>query len=237
MKKAFFLTVALLLLAASVLAAQEPTTSWPFKFNDFQSGAVMTRGQQVISSYENLFNINLATGGVNYVDGGTIMEADMRQVSMAQIADLVYVNIGGKMHELLFEGEKGLVVRLESVDVEKMNKTDIGYGVSSSTASSRKTSLDLLGFGNWEGIHLTGQTYTQARMKQGNGDPIPLRSDLYLVVDGVRIEARKAAVMNLPYIDKQAAKSFFKAHKVKWNNAETLQPLVEFIYDQKHREQ
>jgi len=236
MKRMLIFSLAILLTALS-LSAQEPTTNWPFKFNDFQSGAIRTLDGSLITSYENLFNINLASGGVNYVNEGTIMEADMRRVTSAQIANLVYINVGGKMHEVLFEQEKGLVVRLESIDVEKMNKTDIGYGVSSSTASTNKTSLDLLGFGDWEGIHLTGQTYTQARVKQGSGEPLPLRSDLYLVVDGIRIDATKTAVMNQPFVDKAEAKAFFKVNKIKWGKAETLPAVVGFIYDQKHRAQ
>ena len=236
MNKPFFLSLALLLTGFS-LGAQDPTTTWPFKFNDFQSGVIRTLDGSLISSFENLFNVNLASGGVNYVNEGTIMEADMARVTSAQIANRVFINVGGKMHEVLSETEKGLVVLLETVDYEKMSKTDIGYGVSSSTASTNRTSLDLLGFGDWEGIHLTGQTYTQARMKQGSGDPIPLRSDLYLVVDGIRIDAVKSAVMDQPYVNKAEAKAFFKAHKIKWNKAETLPAVVEFLYDQKHREQ
>lgn len=238
MKKIF--SLAALLLAASLsLAAQEPTTMWPYLFPDFQDGAILTRDGSVLSTYDNLFNLNLANGKVHYVSADTIMEADMKQVYTARIRDIVFINVGGRMYEVMSETDKGLVVKLTVVDFEQMQKTDIGYGVSSATASHSRTSLDLMGgnFAASEAINLSGKTYYNAKLEQGNGDPLPLRSELFLVVDGVRIEASKSAVTELASVDKAEAKAFFKANRIKWNKVESLQQVADFVYDQKHREQ
>ena len=212
----------------------EPTTSWPYRYADFTDGVVMTREGALMSSGINMFNLTLAGNKIHYVQNGTIMEADMLRIYSARIGQDIFVNIGGRMYLVLDESDHGMVVKLEEPDLEQMSKTDIGFGISSATASSNTTSLDLLGFGNWEGVHLSGQTYTQARGKIGNGTPFPIRSSLYIVVDGRRIDADKKSVMKYPGVDAAAAKAFFKAHKIKWNKVESLMEVVDFVYGQLH---
>lgn len=214
----------------------EPTTTWPYRYADFKDGAVMTREGTLMTSGVSMFNLNLANGRVHYVQDNVIMEADMSRIYSARIGTDVFINIGGRMYLVLNESDQGLVVALEAPDIDQMSRTDIGFGISSATASKTTTSLELLGIGNsYDGIYLTGQTYTQARIEKGKGDPLPIRQTLYLVVDGFRIDADKKSVTRYPGVDAAAAKDFFKSHKIKWSKPESLAQVVDFVYGQLHQ--
>ena len=156
------------------------------------------------------------------------MQANMTQVFTALVKESdVYVNIGGKMYLVVVETDDGSILKRTTVDVDELSKVDIGYGVSSSTASRTNTSLAGLGMETLDGVNMVNMTITSAEQQKNSGKILPLKETLYLFVSGKLIPANKREIQQL--VDKDSAKAFFKANKIKWNKAESLLPLLPFL--------
>lgn len=240
MKKTLVCALAALLGSAVCAFGQkeyEPMNSWPYQYRDFAVGVIRMTNGEVVDEYIGL-NICLVDGSLHYRVKDQIMQADMAKVFTVRIGDDAFVNIGKRMHKILWESEKGAVVELTSIDLDQMNKSSIGYGISSATASTQKTSLDLMGggMGAWGNIGLSGKTYSTAFELRDNGEVIPIRADNYLLVQGIRIDPDKKSVMNVPGVDAEEAKAFFKTHKIKWKKVDSLAEVVGFIFDQKNKQ-
>ncbi len=231
MKKIFF---ALFVWVSCIFAAKaqdtyEPMDTWPYKYEHFQAGNIRTT-KGTLFEYKAL-NVNLADGKLHYIENDKIMQADMGRVFTALIGDMdVYVNAGGKMYQVLGENEYGSVLKLTSVDMDELNKVDIGYGVSSSTASRTNTTLAGLGMENLNGVNMVSMTLANAENRKHTGMVLPLKERFFLNIDGKLIPANKREVMDV--VDKKAAKDFFKANKIKWNKPESLVLLLPFLKEQ-----
>ena len=110
-----------------------------------------------------------------------------------------------------------------------MAKTDIGYGISSATASSQNVT-SLLGE---SATLLVNMDITQALSKRVAGKVFPTMETLYLKINSDILPATKKDVLYLSFVDKSAADAFFKANKIKWKNEESLLKVVDFIHDLK----
>ncbi len=207
----------------------EPMDSWPYMYEQFESGKVRTTNGALLT-YASL-NICIADGKLHYIEAGKIMQANMSQIFTALLGENdVYVNAGGKMYRVIVETDEGSILELTSVDVDELSKVDIGYGVSSSTASRTNTSLAGLGMETLDGVNMVNMTITNAEQKKNSGNVLPLKKTLYLYVSGKVIPANKREIQQL--VDKDTAKAFFKANKIKWNKAESLLPLLPFLKEQ-----
>lgn len=204
----------------------EPRTTWPYLFEKFQTADFVTVSNRGMASKD--VNISIADGKLHYLDNGVIMAADLTTVAEARVGDDRYVNVWGRMMKVVAAGEHGIVVRETVADLDKMAKTDIGYGISSATASSQSLS-SLLGDGSAD---MVNTDVTSALAKRGEGEVIPLRENLYLKVGNDVVPATKKDVVDLPAVSKEDAQAFFKTRKVKWNDPSSLVWVVEFIYEQ-----
>ena len=207
----------------------EPMDTWPYMYERFEAGNVRTT-QGTLFQYAAL-NISIADGKLHYIENGKIMQADMGHVFTVLVGDRdVYVNAGGKMYQVLVENEDGSVLKLTSVDIDELNKVDIGYGVSSSTASRTNTSLAGLGMETLDGVNMVNMTITSAEGRKNTGKVLPLKEKLYLNIGGRLIPANKREIQQV--VDKNAAKAFFKANKIKWGKPESLALLLPFLKEQ-----
>lgn len=207
----------------------EPMDSWPYLYYNFENGRVRT-AKGALLDYRSL-NVNVVDGSLHFIQAGTIMKADMTQVYTALVGENdVYVNAGGKMYKILLETEHGYVLCGTSVDMDELNKVDIGYGVSSSTASRTNTTLVGLGIDNISGVNMSNMTLTRAEQQRNMGRLLPLIKTNYLLVNGKLIPANKRDIEQ--YVDKKVAKAFFKENKINWKKPETMVPLLVFLEEQ-----
>lgn len=225
MKK--ILSILFLLLAAGVLYAQDfdPKDSWAYIYEDFNEGTVMTRkGETLLQSR---MNVSVVNGRLHYIRDGKIMEADMLQVYTVKIKKDEYLNVSGKLLRILSQSEHAAVLQSTEVDMDQLSKAEIGYGISSATASTQGMSVAAL-----QGIVTGTQSnldYVVASQNKGSGERLPIRIVKYLFTKGVLVEARKREVVKLPSVDKKAAEAFFKENKIKWNKVEDLQKVADYI--------
>lgn len=243
MRRWLFQTVSLLFLCIAAQAQSvdayndnlpyEPTDTWPYLYAHFENGAVRTT-KGALLSYTTL-NICIGDGKLHYVQGDKIMQADMSNVFTARVGEEdVFVNIGGKMYKVLFESEEGFIVSLTSVDYDELKKVDIGYGVSSSTASMTNTNLAGLGIDSISGVNMMNMTLNRAEQQKNSGKVLPTKVDNYFYVGGKFILADKREVQDL--VGKESMKAFLKENKVKWSKPETLVPVVAFLSEQLNKQ-
>lgn len=224
MKKNRLMAVAALLFAGIQFCfAQkyEPTDVWPYLYNDFQNGMIRTHGGELMQPP--MMNITL-DGKIHYIkaDSEKILAADMKDVYTARIGNDIYLNANGKMMKVVAENDNGAVLSDTSVDTDEMGKTDIGYGISSSTASTTK----LTDLGGGSIVDLPLSTLMERRKE---ASVLPLEHKNYLWVNVRLIPASKRGVSEDPNIDKDAFKSFLKEHKINWHDPASLLTVVDFI--------
>ncbi len=229
MRKKRLLTFAVMLLAGLQLCfAQkfEPTRTWPYLYRDFQNGLIITNTEDEQISAA----VNITLGGrVHYINekDQKVMEADILRVASVRIADDVYANVGGRMMRLIAVGDDGIVACETALNADELNKSDIGYGISSATASTM----------NVNSLASAGSTFVDMPLnsimaERDAGEKLPVKQTNYFRVGINVIPATKAAVMNCGLVDKDTAKAFFKSNKIKWNDPKSLRDVVNFLSGQ-----
>lgn len=219
--------VGILLFSGISAGAQrfEPKDTWPFVYENFTDGALYSStGEKLLSAK---MNVSILNQKLYYLKGETIMEADMVRLYAAKIssgpAEDLYVNVGAKMYRVLAESDGGAALQADILDVERYNKASIGYGVTSYTASTQNVSG--LAMESSAGVNIN----TAMASKEG-GEPLPVLEKKYILYGRGRIvPALKREVMDIPDLDKQAAKVFFKENKIKWNQAASLTQVADFL--------
>lgn len=201
----------------------EPRDTWPFVYENFTDGSLYSSTGDVLLSAR--MNVSVLNQKLYYLKGETIMEADMVRLYAAKIgpAEDLYVNVGAKMYRVLAESEGGAALQADILDVERYNKASIGYGVTSYTASTQNVSG--LAMESSAGVNIN----TAMASREG-GEPLPILEKKYILYGQGRIvPALKREVMDIPDLDKQAAKEFFKENKIKWNQAASLTQVADFL--------
>jgi hypothetical protein len=201
--------------------AFKPKDSWPFLYEDFTEGVVCSdSGDDILTGK---INVSVLNQKLYYIKGENIMEADMVKVFSVKAGEDIFVNVAGKLYKVLAESKGGAAVQARYLDVEQMNKANIGYGVSSSVASTQ----------NVAGLALdsnAGTNINKALESKEGGAEIPLAEKTYILFCRNRIvPALKREVMDVPGLDKNQAKAFFKEHKIKWSQPESLTEVADFL--------
>lgn len=227
--KAIFRTLFLAALAAFCCAgayAQDsyyrPTDKWPYIYEEFTEGTVNLTLNQY---YEGQLNICIDNGTIHYIDeNGVIMESIMGDVVSAVIGAKKYVNVNGKMMEVLFENENGYVVKARSVS-QAAQGVDIGFGIVSDTVAAQGVDMaTTIGFGGTF-IH---SRIAEVQREREYGTPLNVDEQYYLkTVSGLCIKATKNDFTD--FLGKEKASAFLKSAKVKWNSPSTLLQVVDFL--------
>ena len=205
--------------AISAVQAQEPTTTWPYIFNDFQSSTIyLTTGGKM----EYTANIHLGNSTLHYIDGNDVKESKSKDILLVSIADRKFMSVNGKLMEIVAEQDGGFVAKLRVIDFTRLNETGGAYGASSNTLSTKAlTSI--------EGIGSVTNHALQVANKE-NGKELPLKSEYYIVAAGSVYPADKSLFLDLvPADKKQSVKEFVKKNKIRWSKPEDLIKLIDIL--------
>ncbi len=223
MKKILLLLVSLFAGAWTAFCQYVPTSSWPYMYDEFQDGSLIWNGGKEKGGK---YNINLADKKLHFIEGAYIKVASMADVLTVRIGQDVYQNAAGEMLKVLSMSEKSLVLEAQDIDYAALNETGGAYGSSSTTIGT--TALSSL-----EGIGGTNSSsninHMELKMNKENGKALSLISKKYLFVKGQKIKAAKKDFLDVPGLDKDAAKAFLKENKIKWNNVADLQKVADFL--------
>lgn len=199
--------------------AQQPTTTWPYIYNQFTDAVVYLKagGKQEYKA-----NIHLQKSRLHYIDGENILESKMGDVLLVEMGGKRYMNINNSLMEIVRESEKGFIAKESKPDFTKMNETGGAYGSSSNTTSTRAlTSIEGLG-------SVSNHILQQANKESGK--PLVLKHEYYIVSKGSIYPARKNVFEDLLPLDKKSNfKTFLKENKIKWQNPDDLLKIVEYL--------
>lgn len=221
MKRAFISFLAGMASVLCLAQDYEPTTTWPYLYDDFSEGML-----HIDASHDKpgLYNIHLLKGRLHFIDGNMIREANPADVYSVLIGSDIYCNVGGVMMKVLAKSDGGFVALASEVDMTRLNSSDGAYGSSSNTAATRNlSSLDAISAGGAAVNHMN------LKNAKGDGKSLPVLEKIYLVYDGNVVFASKRDVMELEGVDRKALSFFLKENRIKWKDPQSLIRLVDFI--------
>lgn len=226
MKRIFTFLSALVILASGLCSAQnlpyKPTDVWPYEYDSFTEGRLYRTGN--LNDVVGKFNVCIANGQVHYLDEkDIILEADSREIRAVEVGEDMYINCFGKMYKVVGRSDYGYIVKLRAIDNSQQG-VDIGFGITSSTVAAQSVDLtSAVGLST----ALVHSNVAKVALEKENGTPLNLTEDLFFKVGDQLIPASKQDLIEAT--SKDAVNAFLKAHKVKWNQPETLVPLIDFI--------
>ncbi len=215
----FLFIVLLMVPVLSYVAAQEPTTTWPYIFKDFTEATVyMSKGGKI----EYKANVHLAKSTLHYIADDMINEVRGRDILLVDFGGRKFMNVNNSLMEVVEEVEGGFIAMLREINFTELNETGGAYGSSSATTSTKALS-SLEGIGS-----IT--THMLQQDNKNSGKVLPLQSSYYIVTEGRVYPANKSMIEDFLPVDKKAAfKAFVKQNKIKWNNPQSLIKLVEVL--------
>lgn len=218
--KKVILTIAAIV-AVTCAFAQEYSTAWPYLYNDFTAGEVVTvKGAKL----QYPMNIHILHGRLHFIEDGLIKEAATKDVLLIKIGQDEYLGVDQDVMKIAARAEKGLVMAHLLGDFESLNEAGGAYGSSTTSSATRKlTSIEVQGKVN--------QNHMELREGRHDGQLVDLTTTYYLVIPGKdKIPANKKDVEKAIGPDrKDEFKAWLKANKIKWNKPESLAKVVDFI--------
>ncbi len=204
----------------------KPRETWPFLYESFQPG--VSRSLDGTLTTDILFNVAVQDGALMFVgEDEMIMRADMSRIYTARIGDDTFVNVMGCLYKVLSEvGGCALVLGTE-INVDELNKVNIGYGISSSTASAQGL-VNILG-GRFD---VGGVSFAQSEQNKLSGKELPVKETFYFRIGMQLVPANRSEVLKTPGVDKKAANAFFKQEKIKWRDPASLEKVLAFLDEQ-----
>ncbi len=211
-----------LLLSTFVVNAQgyEPTTKWPYLYNDFNKGTVYFADNSKTTAS---VNIHLMGSLLHYEKDGLIYHIDNQKLTGVEIGDDKFVPLDGKLVKIIAKMGNNYLAKLTTGDFDALMTSSGAYGMSSTSSSVNKlNSIDIGGISNLN--------YRLMVDEKQEGRILPLKVSYLLFVDGKTIPAVKAEIEKQLSGDQKAEfKTFIKDNKIKFNKEESLMELLRFF--------
>lgn len=227
--KVLALAVLMLALPLAVSAKKHvPTDKWPFVNRDFAPGeAILHNGQRVIVEKA---NISVADGKLYFIDNDSLkVSSDF--VIAARVGSDDYVYADSRLMKVLRKTEHGVVLYDACVDIEALNRSDVGYGFKSSVSSTEKRTMYEMGSGAVMSLRMEHRPIGDLELAKDQGEELPLRETKYVYVYGrAAVRAVKPEIREIPGLDKKHLNDFWKKNKVKYSDDDSLAALVEFLW-------
>ena len=204
------------------LRAGEPTTMWPYLFDDFMEASIYSKSG---NKGEAKVNIHLLRNDLHYLNGSQIYCPDnQNDVGRVVFADSTeFVRCENFFIEVLGETPQAILGRRTTGDFDRLLQGTGAYGTSSSTSAvDNLSSLQLGGIANLN--------YDMIRVERENGQTLPVSTRLCFIVGGEIVNANKKTVSKLlPESNRKEFNVFLKANKIKWSKVDHLQKVLEYI--------
>lgn len=218
--KKLILTLSCLLWVVAALSAQEPTTTYPYMYQQFTDGTVVLDGGK---EEARKLNIHLRADKLHYADGGIIKEAFLKDVNAVKIGNDVFVPVYGSMMKVVAKNDNGMVVVEILGDFEASREATGAYGTSSTSSATMKlTSVQTDAQVN--------QNYMNILNEKDHGVPLRTVSTYYIFTQKLKVKAAEKDVREALSADKADGwKTFLKTHKIKWKNPQSVLSVVDYL--------
>ena len=208
------------LLAGMAAAAQTPSTTWPYLYDNFTPGVIYMDGG---AKSEVLMNVQVRHDRLHFIDKDIIKEANLANVIAVTIGKDNYIPVSGELRKIVAQNENGVVAVSLLGDFAALQETGGGYGASSESASTRKlSSVEVDGQVN--------QNHMLILKEKENGADLNMLTTYYIIKGGSCIKATRKDVEDaLSDSAKAGWKAWLKANKIKWKDPESLLKVVDYI--------
>lgn len=212
------------LLAGIAAAAQTPSSTWPYLYDNFTPGVIYMDGG---AKSEVLMNVQVRHDKLHFIDKDIIKEANLSNVIAVTIGKDNYIPFNGEMRKIVAQNDNGVVAVSLLGDFAALQETGGGYGASSESASTRKlSSVEVDGQVN--------QNHMLILQEKENGADLNIITTYYIIKGGSCIKAtRKDIEASLSDAAKANWKTWLKTNKIKWKDPESLLKVVDFLSDNK----
>lgn len=215
--------IVMLILSLGCMSAQnhKPTTTWPYLYADFQPGELKKiTGAPIEGSY----NIHIHLGTLHFIEDGFIREVSSSEIFSVKIGMDYYASVGGTMMKVLARSDNGFIAQETLADIAALNSTGGAYGSSSNSISTQALS-SLEGIGGSR----SNMNHMELKNSKDEGQVLPVKDKLYLVMDHAVVFAAKKDVTELYGVDKKAVNAFIKENQIKWKDPQSLIVLLDYL--------
>lgn len=222
MKK--FLTIAAALLCTAAFA-QNPSTTWPYLYDNFTLGTIYLVGG---SKSDVQMNVHVRRDKLHFIDKELVKEADLSGVNLITIGPDKFIPVDGEVRKIVAESANGYVLASITGDFAAVQETGGAYGASSAASATRK--LSSMDFDTQ-----VGQNHIILLKNKTDGTELRLITNYYLFfADGSCVKATRKDIEDyLPEASASAWKSWLKSAKPKWKSPQSLVSVLDFLATQK----
>lgn len=198
----------------SMAQKYEPTTSWPFLYEDFKEGKVYFEDLSKTKTQQ--LNIHLQNFTLFHQDGEDLLQSDIKGVTKITIGEDDFIFVNGELMQLIDGSMEAALVKSVKGDYKSLVKPAHGaYGLTNEVAATQ----ELSSIGHMDVI--------KARLDKEEGRHLPLLEKYYLVVHEKVIPATKKEIeKSLTKEGQKKLKGFMKENKIKYNEEGLLQILA-----------
>lgn len=198
----------------------EPTTKWPYLYENFQTGTIFFSDS--MKATMNL-NIHLVKSSLHYLKGDLIYENDDIGIEKVMFGNDQYVYLNNELAKLIEKSGNNCLVSITRGDFDALYTGTGAYGTSTQTAAVKDlSSFDIGGLSN--------MNHRQLTIDKSNGKYLPVIVEYYFQIDGETVLATRREVEK--YVgknNKAALKDFVKKNKISWKNQSGLVKLLSYF--------
>lgn len=207
-----------------------PHEQWPFVYDDFQAAELAMPGG--VTARMKAVNIGIPDGRIYFIENDTL-KVSTEYARYAKIGEDNYVLANGRLMKVLAQSEHGAVLYDAEINREAMSRADVGYGVKSSVSSTERRDILEGSNGSALSLRMVQKPLSELKPLKNGGRPLELKEIKYLCIDGgYTVRAIKSEVRQVPWLDKKDLDAFWKEHKVKYSDNQSLAEVAEYIYSQ-----
>lgn len=212
----FFLLLVFIVNAQSY----EPTTKWPYLYENFKSGILLFSDNTKTTAS---VNVHLLGSLLHYEKDGLIYHVDINKLEGVDIGEDKFVPSNGKLVKIVGKLGQNYMAKLTIGDFDALMSSSGAYGMSSSSSSVNKlSSIEIGGISNLN--------YRLMVDEKQEGRILPLKTEYLLIIKGKSISAVKSEIEKTLTDDKKVEfKAFIKDNKIKFNKEESLSNLLKFF--------
>ncbi len=202
------------------LQAGEPTTVWPYLYDDFVNAQIYNNSGEMSRAK---VNVHLLRNDLHYLNNGRVYKAEYQnEVTYLLLDDSTrLVRCENCFIEVLGETPQAIVGRRTTGDYDRLTQGTGAYGTSSTTSATNE--LTSAPFVNTPSYQLISN-------ERENGQVLPVTVRYCFVVNGEIVLANKKNIARLlPETERKEFDLFLKTHKIKWKEAESLRKVLDYI--------
>ncbi len=222
--KHIILFVFVLILLFKVQSQQyDPTTKWPYLYENFTNGVIYFADNKKITAN---VNVHLLNSTLHYLKNESIFQIEPKDLIRVEIGSDFFIYIDNQLSRVIKQNNKNLLTAITKGDFDALFKSSGAYGMSANSSATRDlSSLEIGG--------LTNMNHRQMMVEKEYGQSLPVKKEYFFIIDNNAISASKKNLeKRLNPVMKAKLKIYLKQNRFRWNDEKQLGELLDFLLDE-----